>query len=70
MSSLNVMKAREAVIRATLRVLSSERPERESDPHNDAEVEYADDELALAARDLYLAVEADDDERKPVGWRQ
>lgn len=41
---------------------------RDVDPHADAHVEYADECLALAARDLVEAVEAMQADKWPVGW--
>lgn len=67
MRSLDTIEAEEALIRAAIRVLSAERPEREH-AFTDAESEYASEHLALAARDLYRAVNADDNERRPIGW--
>lgn len=60
--------AHEAVIRAALRVLSAER----ADPHahSAAEAEYADEQLALAARELTEATDQLLPDEQPVGWRK
>ena len=60
----SVTNAREKVLQAALRVLQAER----SDPHahSDDDSWYADEQLALAARDLTEAVEQSNS--KPVGW--
>jgi hypothetical protein len=58
--------ARESVLRAALRVLSAEREEPHA--HSDAESEYADEHLALAARELVRATDALDADEQPVGW--
>lgn len=64
MVTMSVTDAREKVLRAALRVLQAERGEPHA--HSDDESWYADEQLALAARDLTEATEAAD--TKPVGW--
>ncbi|MEU3261003.1 hypothetical protein ABZ694_24975 [Streptomyces albidoflavus] len=41
---------------------------REEDPHADAAREYADEQLALAARNLTRAVDALPADEQPIGW--
>ena len=65
-SEHELLAARETVIRAVLRVLTAERSEPHAD--SDAEAEYADEQLALAARDLAEATEQLSEDAKPVGW--
>jgi hypothetical protein len=66
--SLSAHVARERVITAALRVLTAERQE----PHSSAaaESEYADERLALAARELVRATDALDADEQPVGWAE
>lgn len=56
----------EDVMRASLRCLTAER----TDPHAnaDAESEYADEQLALAARDLVKSIDALPPRERPIGW--
>lgn len=65
---MTVTDAQDRVILAVLRVLQAER----AGPHADsaADAEYADDQLALAARDLARAVDAIDEAARPVGWSE
>ncbi|MFD9443353.1 hypothetical protein [Streptomyces sp. NPDC060001] len=56
------------LIRAALRVIGSSHYGRESDPHWDAEKEYADEQLALAARALVDAVDGKPADEQPIGW--
>lgn len=56
------------VEKAALRVIATDRYAREADPHADAESEHADEQLALACRDLTDAVDAGDPREWPVGW--
>lgn len=58
----------QAVEKAALRVIAADRFAREEDPHADAESEHADEQLALACRDLVDAVNAGDPREWPVGW--
>lgn len=59
-------EARARVLRAALRCLSA----RLADEHAmaDAEVQYASEQLAIAARDLVNATNAMDPGDQPVGW--
>lgn len=66
--SPEMISAQTMVERAALRAITADRYASESDPHADAESEYADEHLALAARDLVNAVEALPDDKKPIGW--
>lgn len=56
------------LIRAALRVIGSTHYGRESDPHADAEKEYADEQLALSARALVEAVDRKPADEQPIGW--
>lgn len=58
----------DALMRAALRSLAADHYEVESDPHADAESEYAAEQLALAARELVRAVDQLPDEQQPIGW--
>lgn len=59
-------EARERLLRAALHCLSAERADEHA--HKADEIEYADERLALAARDLATATEALPAEKRPVGW--
>lgn len=63
--------ARARLIHAVLRVIGSQM-DGETDPRasSDAECQYADELLALAARDLAVAVDEGPVDRQPVGWRR
>jgi hypothetical protein len=61
--------ARNELLRAALRVLAAERG-NESDPHFGDELDYAQEGLALAARDLVDAVNQMPADQQPVGWAQ
>jgi hypothetical protein len=69
MTQEHVNDAMERVLAAALRVLSAERALGSSDPHADAQHEYASEQLGLAARALTHATDALSPERQPVGWR-
>lgn len=58
----------ENVIKAALRVIGSTHYQRADDPHADAELEYAQEQLALAARALVRAVDRKDEDAQPIGW--
>lgn len=58
----------ENVIQAALRVISSTHYQRADNPHADAEQEYAEEQLALAARALVRAVDRKDADKQPIGW--
>jgi hypothetical protein len=59
-------EARERLLQAALRCLSAERAGEHA--HKAAEIEYADEQLAIAARDLAAATGALPADRQPVGW--
>lgn len=59
----------ENVITAALRVIQATHYGRESDPHRDAEQEYSEEQLALAARALAQAVDRKAANEQPIGWR-
>jgi hypothetical protein len=61
-------EAQEMVEAAALRSISAHHYARAGDPHADAESEYADEMLALAARELVHAVEALPEGKRPIGW--
>jgi hypothetical protein len=65
----DVIGAQERVLAVALNVLRAERGPQD-DPNWDAERQYAEEQLALAARDLACAVEALPAELQPVGWGQ
>lgn len=58
----------ENVIRAALRVIEGTHYGRASDPHADAEQQYSEEQLALAARALVEAVDRKPADEQPVGW--
>jgi hypothetical protein len=64
---LSVTAAEQALLRAVLREISNEY--EAPDAHSDAEAEYAGGLVALAARDLYRAVDAAPREDQPQDWR-
>lgn len=55
------------MLTTAIMVLAAERIDDDV-PYAEAQMDYADECLALAARDLFRAVEADDHERRPIGW--
>lgn len=57
------------VITSALRVIQADNYSRPDDPHEDAEREYAAEQLALAARGLVLAVSSKPADEQPLGWR-
>lgn len=61
-------EAHENVIKAVLRVIEATHYARADDPNADAEHEYADEQLALAARALAEAVDSMPADEQPVGW--
>lgn len=65
---MRVFEAQAAVEAAALRSIAAHHYARDTDPHADAEDEYAGEQLALAARDLVRAVEAAPESERPVGW--
>jgi DNA polymerase III subunit epsilon len=62
----DVAVARERVLAAALRCLSAQYAEESADA--DAYAEYADEQLALAARTLVDATDAQSADAQPVGW--
>lgn len=58
----------EDVMKAALRVIASTHYQRADDPHADAEQEYAEEQLALAARALARAVDRKEPDEQPIGW--
>ena len=58
----------ETVIRAALRVIEGTHYGRPEDPHADAEQQYGEEQLALAARALVEAVDRKPADEQPVGW--
>ncbi len=68
MNEFSIDRARHALEQAALRAITAHHYYRDEDPHSDAEAEYADELVALAARDLVRAVEALPESQRPVGW--
>lgn len=68
MSNIHLIQARENVISAVLRILSSERDQEHA--HAADEAEYANEQLAIAARELTQATDAMPADRQPVGWNK
>jgi hypothetical protein len=62
-----VSEARNALVRAALRYLSSYH-DHASHANADAEAEYATEQLALAARQLFFATNHLPSDEQPVGW--
>lgn len=58
----------ETVIKAALRVIEATHYGRAEDPHADAESQYAEEQLALAARALAEAVDRKPADEQPIGW--
>ncbi|MER6092519.1 hypothetical protein [Streptomyces bluensis] len=58
----------EDLIRAALRVIQGTHYARPEDPHADAEAQYGEEQLALAARALTDAVNAKPADQQPIGW--
>ncbi|MFD8839793.1 hypothetical protein [Streptomyces griseofuscus] len=58
----------EDLIRAALRVIEGTHYGRPDNPHADAEQQYGQEQLALAARALVEAVNAKPADKQPVGW--
>lgn len=58
----------ESVLSAALHVIQATHYGRESDPHADAAQEYAEEQLALAARALTQAVDRKPADKQPIGW--
>lgn len=70
MSSYPVPAEQEKLIRAVLRSIFADHYPEESNPHADAESEYAAEQVAIAARDLTDAVNTLDPNRRPIGWHK
>jgi len=66
--SPEIASAQTLVEVSALRAIAADRYARDEDPHADAESEDADEQLALAARDLVRAVEALPADARPIGW--
>lgn len=66
--SPELVSAQMLLEKAALRSIAADRYAVEEDPHSGAESEYADELLALAARDLVRAVEALPEGQRPIGW--
>lgn len=56
------------VEKAALHSIAAHHYYADEDPHSDAAAEHADEQLALAARDLVRAVEALPGHQRPIGW--
>ncbi|GAA0495164.1 hypothetical protein Ade02nite_19110 [Paractinoplanes deccanensis] len=61
-------EAQERLETAALRSITAHHYSNPTHAHFSDEAQYADEQLALAARDLVRAVEALPAERRPVGW--
>lgn len=59
--------AREELVRSVLRYLSAEHGDP-GDPHHAAELEYSEEQVALAARDLTRATDDLPADEQPIGW--
>lgn len=68
-ASLAYSAARERALGAALRLMTA-RHVADNDPHtnSDSEIEYAEETLALAARELVRATDALPPEQRPIGW--
>lgn len=62
------VREHEDLICAALRVIQGTHYARPEDPHADAEQQYGQEQLALAARALVEAVDAKPADEQPVGW--
>jgi hypothetical protein len=65
---MRLFEARERVEEAALRSITARHYADPAHQWAGAEAEYADELLALAARDLVRAVEALPEDKRPVGW--
>ena len=68
MNAFAVDRAARTVERAALCSVAAHHYFADGDPHADAAAEYADEQLALAARELVRAVEALPEGERPIGW--
>ena len=66
----DVLTARRRLDKAVLNSILAGEYGEESDPHYAAAAEHADEEVALAARDLVRAVDALPLAEQPVGWAE
>ncbi|MEV6638444.1 hypothetical protein AB0M54_47815 [Actinoplanes sp. NPDC051470] len=67
MSNIDVAMKTSAVVTSAVQCLAAERS-NESSPHYAAHVEYSDELLALAARDLVRSIDALPPSERPIGW--
>jgi hypothetical protein len=63
---VNVIQAREELVKAAIRCITSDYADPSADSASQAE--YADEQLAIAARNLAEATEALPASQRPVGW--
>lgn len=63
---MNVIQARAELIRAAIQCLAAEHAEESADA--DAQAEYSDERLAIAARDLTNATDDLPPAERPIGW--
>lgn len=63
---LHPIAAKAQLIQAALRLITADYADEAADA--DAESEYADEQLALAAHALVTAVNAQPEDKRPVGW--
>lgn len=68
MDTFTVDRLTRLVERAALRSVAAHHYYEDEDPHSDAAAEHADEQLALAARELVRAVEALPADQRPIGW--
>lgn len=61
-------EAQDAVEAAALRAIHARNYSRPDNPWAAAGQEHADEQVALAARDLVRAVDALPEDERPVGW--
>ncbi|MCX4444766.1 hypothetical protein ACFY9R_29170 [Streptomyces albidoflavus] len=60
--------AHQKLVAAALDAIQATHYYREEDPHADASREYAEEQLALAARNLARAVDTLPADEQPIGW--
>ncbi|MFD3363622.1 hypothetical protein ACFWW5_11020 [Streptomyces albidoflavus] len=60
--------AHQKLVTAALAVIETTHYYRVEDPHADAAREYAEEQLALAARNLARAVDTLPADEQPIGW--
>lgn len=65
---LDYAAAQHRLFRAALEALLASDYGDESRPHYDASAQHAEEQMALAARDLVRAVEALPANERPIGW--